>query len=757
MKSEIKKKIKNQPPAQAKVQGMSVTDPKKENKFILITLVAYVIVGLIGVFHHEMWRDELQTWLVAAASNTLGDFLHNMRTECNPLMWYSINFILSRFTDSPLIAQIFHLLISTGSVFLILKYAPFSRLQKVLLSFSYYLLFEYSLIARGYALTVFFTFLFCTLYQAKSKNRYLILSFVLFLLPNTTGLHGIILTISLMGMMLTDYFFSEDTSIRKKYTPTQLFIALAIALAGIYIALKCISPADTSERADAWFIGIDMHRMTFVSRTFWMSYLPIPDFSSIHFWNYNFFFQANTSNFTFTVLFLIALSIFSYNILLYSKKTSIAVLYLTATCGILLACYTNGVILSLMATRHYGFMFIAFIAAAWLAPQVKKTRFVIAGLNSLRNKLKVEKNFTYLLTALLAINALGGVIAYAKDYSLPFSNIKKTSDYIIDHHLTHLPETGYIDYSVSPTSAYTKQFIYFPDRDTTGRFTTWGISRFSFDPKVVLARITRFISQQKDSVLFITTADYLGIGNEKVINNIHFTSIASFYDCVIPDENYYLYIAEKIDINELMQDSSSFKNLGKVNSIVSAAYDLYKNNKINEAEKILLTVEEKTHGMAVPHLHNYLGMVYTKENKPTEAVKEFQTELSMGLQKEEAFFYMGMLYYQNKNYDSAITAWDSTLKIDSKNGDALNNLGVCYLNYKKDYGKAKIYFEKAVEIEPDYTDAYYCLLACAQNTNDEETLIKYTRILLDKGISLNDIKAKGITIPDELLQKINAR
>lgn len=737
--------------------GVPKEIPKNENIFIYSVLAAYFVIGLIGVFHHEMWRDEMQTWLVGASSNSFGEFLHNMKGESNPLLWYTINFILSRFTASPVIAQIFHFLISVASVYLILKYAPFSRIQKVLLSFSYFVFFEYALIARGYALTVFFIFLFCVFYQIKSKNRYLVLSLILFFLANTTGVHGVIITLSLLGMMVVDYYYTVDTSIRKKYKPMQLFIGVAIALIGIYIAIKCISPPTNSDRSNQWFTSFNLQRLAISLRTFWMSFLPIPNMSTVNFWNTNIFFNNNTSSLTFKILLLIAFAIFGFCVLIYSKKASIAVFYLAATCGIFLLSYSNNTIYYLFAARYYGFFFIVFAAAAWLASDVKQTKLIIPGLNSLYVKAKPEKYFTYLLTGLFAINALGGVVAYSKDYSLTFSNIELAGNYITSHHLDKLPETGFIDYAISPISAYTKQAIYFPDRDTTGRFTTWGVLRFSFGQNRLLKRTIDFISSQKDSVLFITTGDYFGIGDEKVIDNVQFTRLVSFSGSVVIDEAYNIYIAKKFDLDKLMQDPASFSKPEMVNSMVGAANNLLQNDKLDEAEEMLLTIEEKTHGMAVPHLHNYLGMVYFKENKPADAEKEFNTEITLNLQKEEAFFNLGMLYFQNKDYDKAIVSWDSTVAIDPKNADAYNNIGVCYLNFKKDNTQAMTCFEKAVEMNANYTQGYINILVCAQNMNDEQTMIKYIRILLDKGTSIDDIKSKGINISDALLQKINAR
>ena len=224
----------------------------------------------------------------------------------------------------------------------------------------------------------------------------------------------------------------------------------------------------------------------------------------------------------------------------------------------LLFCYANNIIFAIFSVRHYGFIFIAFIAAAWLAPGAKKTKFSIPVLYPLGAKWGIEKKYSILFTALLAVNMLGGAIAYYKDYCNKFSNIKVAGDYITSHYLNKLPETGFIGYAVSPVSAYSKQPIYFPDYDTTSMSAPWYINRFSFDLNVLLSRILNFASHQRDSTLFISTGDNFGIGEGRVIDNIQFTKIASFTGAIVSDENFFLYILRKFDLNKEMQDSRCF-------------------------------------------------------------------------------------------------------------------------------------------------------------------------------------------------------
>ena len=85
------------------------------------------------------------------------------------------------------------------------------------------------------------------------------------------------LTIALLGMMVVDYYYGEDTHVRQKYKPMQLFLCIAIALVGVYIAMKFISPPATgTDRSNTWYTDYNKERLIITLRTFWMSLLPLP-------------------------------------------------------------------------------------------------------------------------------------------------------------------------------------------------------------------------------------------------------------------------------------------------------------------------------------------------------------------------------------------------------------------------------------------------------------------------------------------------
>src|SRR5215510_31505 len=91
----------------------------------VVTLLFFALT-LWGILHHEMWRDELQAWLVARDSQSLLDLIHNVRYERSPALWQICLRLLTYFTINPIAMQLFHLGVATASIFFFVKYSPFT-------------------------------------------------------------------------------------------------------------------------------------------------------------------------------------------------------------------------------------------------------------------------------------------------------------------------------------------------------------------------------------------------------------------------------------------------------------------------------------------------------------------------------------------------------------------------------------------------------------------------------------------------------
>ena len=154
---------------------------KKDTHYALGLAFLFVAVGAYTVSHHEMWRDEIQAWLLVRDSASVSELFANLKYEGHPGLWHLCLIPLSRITHSPVIMQVFHLLITCVTVYLFVRYAPFNRVQKFLFCFGYFVLYEYGIIARNYALGLLLITIFCLLFRERYR-RFIWIGCVLFCL-----------------------------------------------------------------------------------------------------------------------------------------------------------------------------------------------------------------------------------------------------------------------------------------------------------------------------------------------------------------------------------------------------------------------------------------------------------------------------------------------------------------------------------------------------------------------------------------------
>ena len=149
--------------------------------FPFIFTAVFLTISIALIYHHEFWRDEITTWHLGSENSSINEFIANMKNNVgHPYLWFFILYLISHFiTQNPESMKIAHLAVSTISVFLILKYAPFNKIIRVMLIFGYFFFYEYSIVSRDYAIGVLFIIIFCVLYINKYKNI-LPISIVLF-------------------------------------------------------------------------------------------------------------------------------------------------------------------------------------------------------------------------------------------------------------------------------------------------------------------------------------------------------------------------------------------------------------------------------------------------------------------------------------------------------------------------------------------------------------------------------------------------
>jgi tetratricopeptide (TPR) repeat protein len=134
------------------------------------------------------------------------------------------------------------------------------------------------------------------------------------------------------------------------------------------------------------------------------------------------------------------------------------------------------------------------------------------------------------------------------------------------------------------------------------------------------------------------------------------------------------------------------------------------------------------------------GSIYRESGDTAKAISSLETAVEQDNQFTDAFYDLGILYAARKNpiafeyynnvlavnprhtdaryaraklmqdlgkIDEAINEYLELIKLNPACEFCYYNLGAVYLELKKDNKKALSYFTKAIEIKPDYTEAYF--------------------------------------------------
>ena len=131
-----------------------------------------------------------------------------------------------------------------------------------------------------------------------------------------------------------------------------------------------------------------------------------------------------------------------------------------------------------------------------------------------------------------------------------------------------------------------------------------------------------------------------------------------------------------------------------------------KNNKLalqyfNGAINIDPRSEEAIYGRAMwyqEHLHDF-----------DKAIQDYTTITQLNPKNIHAYFNLGYIHYQYlKVYDEAIKHYSEAINVDPEYAEAIYNRGLCYETVGN-IGMAKLDFEKALRLHPDYTIAAQAL------------------------------------------------
>lgn len=134
-----------------------------------LALSVYGAVVAAAIHFHEPWADEAQAWQIAR-SLSLRQMFQVLRYEGSPGLWHLLLWCLNRLHVSYAGMRWSSGAIALAGVAILLLWSPFPRWLKLLLPFTFYLVFQYAVIARSYVLAPILLFSLAALWPRRFEK-----------------------------------------------------------------------------------------------------------------------------------------------------------------------------------------------------------------------------------------------------------------------------------------------------------------------------------------------------------------------------------------------------------------------------------------------------------------------------------------------------------------------------------------------------------------------------------------------------------
>jgi len=517
--------------------GLKMKFKKPYDKYFpYIFIFLFLTLSILLITRHELWRDEVHVWNIANNSNSFSQLFYYMKqSEGHPYLWHIILYFISHFISKNIESiKVIHLIFSTVTAFLILKFSPFNKTIKVLLVFSYFFFYEYSIISRNYAIGVLLIIVFCIMYKNKYKNI-LPISIIL-LLMGSCNIYSFLISILFSALLLFDFIKDRKTEL-KNTNKLKLVISIIIIIFGIVLVYFQIG-SQLLKNSFTKEIGLNLIFKNIISKSksipeiILNSYIPIPEIN-INFWNTNLIYNQFESNTTLLIVIIIVLVSLSIFILKNKFKIVFFGGFLLLISFILL--FYFGFL------RHWGHIFLLFIACLWMS-QNEITE------NSL-SILKFKKTIINVFLLLILIGSLfGSSIAFYFDYKYQFSNGKKVAEYIDKNFDTNnLIIVGIPDAQTETITGYLNKSFYYPQEKRFGTNVLWD-NKKNITLEDIFIDIEKLKSENSEKEFLIIKDNYSTISSLLTSNLLllnKFLPEQNFIDSIVIDEGYELFKLNK--------------------------------------------------------------------------------------------------------------------------------------------------------------------------------------------------------------------
>lgn len=209
-----------------------------------ITL-AWAAVVLVLASRHVFWRDEVRALSLALQGENVLAMLRGVQGEGHPALWYLLLRGAHTLLPSPAVLPGVSILVAAAATILLAFRSPLRWPLVVLFLFGLIGVYEYSVMARNYGISMLLMFAFAALYP-RHRDRGFVLGGILFLLVNA-NVHSVILA----GAFLSFWLLEVAWPAPRPREMRNLALNAAIVALGIAVCAATVYPP-FNDAAQSW-------------------------------------------------------------------------------------------------------------------------------------------------------------------------------------------------------------------------------------------------------------------------------------------------------------------------------------------------------------------------------------------------------------------------------------------------------------------------------------------------------------------------
>ena len=351
--------------------------------------ILYVAVVVAAIWHHEPWADEAQSWLLARDASLLELWTRLMHYEGSPGLWQTLLHILTGVGVPYVGLNITSGVLGFSAIWLLLRNAPFPLGIRLTLPFTFYLCYQYAVVARSYSLLPLLLFACAMVYpetgvqrSAATRDkgpvrRYWLFTILLCLLA-AVSIHGMVLSFSIwlvFQFSVAAEYFDTASAERKKL----------LAAAAVYLIVVALLAASAWPAKDVRFT-------------------PYPNYSMEHLLTVS----ANAFSQAFTGEWILSAAMVALSIPFLWRGRGLVVFALSSV----LLCAVFGLIYS--QVWHQGLLFLVWLFAIWIAA----------------NNTKITTPAIAALIVVIAFQCYWTIQSVRYDWSYPYSGSQEAARFL---------------------------------------------------------------------------------------------------------------------------------------------------------------------------------------------------------------------------------------------------------------------------------------------------------------------------------------